>query len=125
MIEGIGHIGIIVKNLDEAVNLYCELFSLDKPTEVKEWPIEGMRHVMLKVGEDFFEVMEPYPGTALAKFVEQHGEGLHHINLKVRDGESFIMSLKSKGAKVIDRGPKSCFVHPKSMKGVLLEIESV
>ena len=122
MIKGIGHVGILVKNLDEALDLYCGLFGLEKPLEFREWPDEGMRHAMLKVGDQLFEVMEPYPGSSLAKFVEQRGEGIHHINLVVSDIEPLVKSLKEQGATIIERGPKFCFVHPKSTKGVLIEL---
>ena len=122
MIIGIGHAGILVKNLDEAVNLYCDLFGLEKPLESKEWPDEGMKHAIVKVGEQAFEVMEPLPGSPLSKFIEARGEGVHHINLIVSDVESLVKSLKEKGATVIERGPKVAFVHPKSTKGVLFEL---
>ena len=122
MIKGIGHVGIIVKNLEEAVNLYCGLLCLDKPLEFKEWPNEGMKHAMLKVGTQTLELMEPYPGTSLSKFMENHGEGLHHINLVVDDMDLMVKSLKAGGATLIERGPNATFVHPKSTKGVLLEI---
>ena len=122
MIKGIGHAGIIVKNLDEAVDLYCDLFGLEKPSEVVERADEGMKHALINFGEQFFEVMEPFPGSSLAKFLEQHGEGLHHINLMVSDMEPLVKSLKEKGAILIERGPKFAFVHPKSTRGVLFEL---
>lgn len=122
MIESIGHVGIIVKNLDEAVELYCRMLGLEKPDKIMEWPTEGMRNVILKVGNSAFEVMEPYPGTSLAKFLEQRGEGLHHVNLEVKDSEAYIGSLKAKGATIIERSANTCFVHPKSTRGILLEI---
>lgn len=122
MIKGIGHVGIVVKNLEEAVNLYCRLLCLDAPVEVKEWPNEGMKHVMLKIGNQTLELMEPYPETALAKFIEKHGEGLHHINLIVDDMDFMVRSLKEMGVTLIERGPNAAFVHPRSTKGVLLEL---
>ena len=122
MIKGIGHVGIIVKNLEEAVNLYCRLLDLEKPAEFKEYPNEGMKNAMLQVGTQTLELMEPYPGTGLAKFLENHGEGLHHINLVVDDLDSMVKSLKAGGATLIERGSNATFVHPKSTKGVLLEI---
>ena len=122
MIKGIGHIGILVKNLDEAVDLYCELLGLEKPHEFEEWPSEGMRHAIIKVGNQTFEIMEPQPGSSLAKFMEQRGEGIHHVNLIVSDMENLIKSLKERGATVIERGAKYSFVHPNSTKGVLLEL---
>ncbi len=57
-----------------------------------------MKNVVLKVGNQTFEVMEPYPGSPLARYVEQRGEGVHHINLMVPDLEATIKSLKAKGA---------------------------
>ena len=125
MIEGIGHVGIIVSNLDEAVNLYCELLDLEKPAEFVDWPDEGMRHAMLKVGNQAFEVMEPAPGSALAKFIEQRGEGIHHLNLQVSDMGSLVKSLKEKGATVIERDESRAFLHPKSTKGVLIELAQI
>ena len=122
MIKGIGHVGIIVKNLEEAVNLYCRLLCLDTPVEVKEWPNEGMKNVMLKIGNQTLELMEPYPETALARFIEKHGEGLHHINLIVDDLDFMVRSLKEMGVTLIERGPNATFVHPRSTKGVLLEL---
>jgi methylmalonyl-CoA/ethylmalonyl-CoA epimerase len=122
MIKGIGHVRIIVKNLEEAVNLYCRLFCLEKPAEFKEYPSEGMKNAMLQLGTQTLELMEPYPGTSLSKFLENHGEGLHHINLIVDDLDSTNKSLKAGGATLIERGSNATFVHPKSTKGVLLEI---
>ena len=121
-IEGIGHVGIIVSNLDEAVDLYCELFDLEKPSEVTEWPGEGMRNAMIKVGGQSFEIMEPAPGGSLAKFIKQRGEGIHHVNLIVSDIQSTLKSLKEKGATLIEREANFAFVHPKSTKGVLFEL---
>jgi len=123
MIKGIGHAGILVKDLDKAVNLYCGLFGLEPLTEVTDWPGEGMKNVMLKVGDQAFEVMEPTdPRGSLARFLEQRGEGLHHINLEVIGLDRLVKSLEAKGATVLGRGPGFCFLHPKSAGGVLFEL---
>lgn len=122
IIKGIGHVGILVNNLDEAVNLYCALLGLDRPYEFKEWPGEGMRHAMLKVGNQSFELMEPYPGSALSKFMEKNGEGMHHVNIVVSDLEKVANAVKANGGTIIRRGTNVCFLHPKSTKGVLIEV---
>lgn len=123
MIEKIGHAGILVKDLDRAVELYCGLFGLEPLTEVTDWPGEGMKNVLLKVGGQAFEVMEPTdPQGSLARFLQQRGEGLHHINLEVSDLDSFAKTLQAKGATVLGRGPGFCFLHPKSAGGVLFEL---
>lgn len=122
MIKGIKHVGILVKNLDEAINWYCDLLGLPKPPEVKEWPGEGMKNALIKIGDQSFEVMEPLPGSPLSKFLEQRGEGLHHINLHVSDMKTLVKSLKEKGVSLIERTEKVAFIHPKSAKGVLIEL---
>ena len=123
MIKGIGHAGILVKDLNKAVSLYCGLFGLEPLTEVTDWPGEGMKNIMLKVGNQAFEVMEPTdPKGGLARFLEQRGEGLHHINLEVSDLDSLVKSLQAKGATVLGRGPGFCFLHPKSAGGILFEL---
>lgn len=123
MIKGIGHAGILVRNLDEVVNLYNDLFGLEQLTEVTQWPGEGMKNVLLKVGNQAFEVMEPTdPQGSLARYLERRGEGLHHINLEVDDVDGLVKSLEAKGVVTLGRGPGFCFLHPKSTRGVLFEL---
>ena len=123
MIKGIGHVGILVSDLEEAVALYCDLFGLERLTEVTDWPGEGMKNVLLKVGGQAFELMEPTdPQGGLARFLERRGEGLHHLNLEVDDVEGLAKSLEAKGVAILGRGPGFCFVHPRSTRGVLFEL---
>jgi methylmalonyl-CoA epimerase len=122
MIEHINHVGIIVRNLDEAVNLYCKLLGCERPTEFKEWPDQGMKNAIIRFGDQGFELMEPLPGSTLAKFLETKGEGLHHVSLVVRDIKSANESLAREGAKLIKAHPAVTFVHPQSTTGVLVEL---
>ena len=123
MIKGIGHAGIIVTNLDEAVKLYCDLFDLQRLTDVTQWPGEGMKNVLLRAGNQAFEIMEPTdPRGSLARFLERRGEGLHHINLQVSDLASLVKALEARGVTILGRGPGFCFLHPKSTRGVLFEL---
>ena len=122
MIERISHVGIIVRNLEEAVNLYCQLLGCEKPKEFKEWPDQGMKNAIIKFGDQGFELMEPLPGTALAKFLETRGEGLHHVSLVVEDIKSINESLQKKGVKLIRAHPSVTFIHPQSTTGVLMEL---
>lgn len=125
MIKRIGHVGILVSNIDEALKVYSDLLGLEKP-QVQIIPNDGIKDAIVKVGEQAFEVMEPLPdtpaGAGLAKFLEQRGEGLHHINIEVDNLDAFLDSLVAKGGRVIGRGPAGAFVHPKSTKGVLIEV---
>lgn len=127
MIKKFDHIGIAVKNLDEAVDLYKKLgFELKEIEEVAE---QKVRVAMLPVGESKIELLEATSDdSAVAKFIEKRGEGIHHIAVNVEDIEKALENAKANGLVLIDEKPrigaggkKVAFVHPKSTKGVLLE----
>jgi hypothetical protein len=70
-----------------------------------------------------FEVIEPTdPRSSLSRFLEQHGEGIHHISFEIEDLPYLIKSLKTEGVAVIETDNKAAFIHPKSFKGVLAQL---
>ncbi len=127
MIKKIDHIGIAVKDLESAMGLYRKLgFEIKEIEEVEE---QKVRVAMIPVGESKIELIEATSDdSAVAKFIEKKGEGIHHIAVNVESIESALENAKSKGLQLIDEKPKIgvggkkiAFVHPKSTKGVLLE----
>jgi methylmalonyl-CoA/ethylmalonyl-CoA epimerase len=127
LIKKIDHIGIAVKNLDEAVETYKKLgFELKEIEEVAE---QKVKVAMLPVGESKIELLEATSeDSAIAKFLEKRGEGIHHIAVGVKDIEKALENAKNNGLQLIDEKPrigaggkKVAFVHPKSTRGVLLE----
>ena len=127
MFKKIDHIGIAVNNLDEAMELYKKLgFEVKEVEEVAE---QKVKVAMLPVGESKIELLEATSkDSAIAKFIEKRGEGIHHIAINVEDIEKALENAKNEGLKLIDEKPrvgaggkKVAFVHPKSTKGVLLE----
>jgi len=128
MLKGISHIGIAVKNLDEAIKTYCEALGA-KLEEIQRAPESGMSAAMLSVGSNKIELMEPI-GTegAIAKFLESRGEGVQHICLEVDDIDKTLESLSAKGIRLIDEKAREglegriAFIHPRSMNGVLIEL---
>ena len=130
MFVGMDHVGIAVKNLDEAVDVYRNVLG---------FRLEGV-HVLterkVKVaffstgGETQIELLEPLGSDSpIAKFLESRGEGIHHVAVKVNIIEAVLEELKRKGVTLIDdkprvgaEGKKIAFLHPKSTKGVLLEL---
>jgi methylmalonyl-CoA/ethylmalonyl-CoA epimerase len=127
LIRKIDHIGIAVKNLDEAIETYKKLgFELKEIEEVSE---QKVKVAMLPVGESKIELLEATSeDSAIAKFLEKRGEGIHHIAVNVEDIENALENAKNNGLQLIDEKPrigaggkKVAFVHPKSTKGVLLE----
>jgi len=128
-IKGIDHIGIVVKDIDEALKLYTEGLSLVmEGTEVVE--SQKVKVAFIPVGESRIELLESTaPDGNIAKFIEAKGEGIHHLALKVDNIEKALEELTAKGYQLIDQTPrvgagghKIAFVHPKSTKGVLLEL---
>ncbi len=127
MINKVDHIGIAVKNLEEAIDLYKKLgFEVKEIEEVEE---QKVRVAMLPAGESRIELLEATSDDSpIAKFIEKRGEGIHHIAINVSDIEKALENAKKSGLKLIDEKPrigaggkKVAFIHPKSTKGVLLE----
>ncbi|BAI81386.1 methylmalonyl-CoA epimerase [Deferribacter desulfuricans SSM1] len=128
MLKKIDHIGIAVKNIDEALSLYKTLGIT--PYHFEEVESQKVKTAFIKVGESNIELLEPTsPDSPIAKFIEKKGEGIHHIAYLVDDVKSCLENLKEKGFKLIDEEPKAgahgkliAFVHPKSTNGVLMEL---
>jgi methylmalonyl-CoA/ethylmalonyl-CoA epimerase len=131
MLKGISHIGIAVKNLDEAIKVYTEALGAQLE-EVQRAPEAGMAAAMLSVGSNKIELIEPI-GTegAIAKFLESRGEGIQHICIEVDDIDKTLESLSAKGIRLIDEKAREglegriAFIHPKSMNGVLIELVEI
>jgi len=125
----IEHIGIAVKNLKESNTLFSKLFG-EPHYKIEEVASEGVNTSFFKVGENKIELLEATKeDSAIAKFIEKKGEGIHHIAFDVTDIEAEITRLKSEGFKVINETPKKgadnklvAFLHPKSSNGVLIEL---
>ena len=128
MINKIDHIGVAVRNLDEAIELYKKLGFEVK--EIEEVPDQKVKVAMLPVGESRIELLEATSeDSPIAKFIERRGEGVHHIAINVSDIEKALQNAKENGLQLIDEKPrigaggkKVAFIHPKSTKGVLLEL---
>ncbi len=127
MIRKIDHVGIAVKSLDEAVKTYKALgFEVEEIEEVEE---QKVKVAMLPAGESRVELLEATsPDSAIAKFIDSRGEGIHHIAINVENIEEALKKAKEAGLRLIDEKPrigaggkKVAFVHPKSTHGVLLE----
>ena len=123
----VDHIGIAVRSLDVALEVYAAIGL--HPTVTEAVPSEGVRVAFLPTGESHLELLEPLAADGvIAKFLEKRGEGLHHLALAVDDIAAAMARARSAGLTVIDEVPRPgalgrrvAFVHPKSTGGVLLE----
>lgn len=125
----IDHLGVAVKSLDDALRFYREMLGLE-PSAVEEVPAEKVRVAMLPVGESRLELLEATAAdSAIARFVEKRGGGLHHVSLRVPDLDQVVARLKASGMQLVNEQPgigagghRYVFVHPRSTGGVLLEL---
>ena len=129
MFERIDHIGVAVDDLEAALVLYEE--RLGMPLQHRETVEEqGLEAVLLGIGEGHVELLRPLgPDTAVGRFLERHGPGLHHVAYATEDIESALEAVRSAGLRLIDERPRPgirrsrvAFVHPKSTGGVLTEL---
>jgi len=125
----IEHIGIAVKSLEESNELFRKL--LGKPHyKIEEVLTEGVNTSFFKVGENKVELLEATrEDSAIAKFIEKRGEGIHHIAFAVDDIEAEMKRLADEGFRLLNETPKRgaddklvCFIHPKTANGVLVEL---
>lgn len=129
MIKGIDHVGIAVSNLNEALAVYEKTLGL-KHERVTVVESQKVKVAFLQVGESRIELLEPISNdSTLAVFLQKRGEGIHHIALSVDGIGNMLKKLQNQGITLIDEKPRPgaeggriAFVHPKSMKGVLLEL---
>ena len=126
MFDRIDHVGVAVSDLDAAAALYEG--TLGMPLAHRERvESQGVEAALLDVGDGHVELLQPLGAdTAVGKFIERRGEGLHHV---VEDIEATLERLRGAGLELIDeqpragiRGSRVAFVHPKATGSVLTEI---
>ena len=123
------HIGIAVKDLSQANQLYAKLFGQEH-YKVEAVESEGVSTSFFKMGDTKIELLEASrPDSPIAKFIDKRGEGIHHIAFEVEDIEAEMKRLQQEGFTVLNEQPKRgadnklvCFLHPKSTQGVLVEL---
>lgn len=126
----IHHLGIAVRNLEEAASRFGGLLGLErgKRYDLPEWKVSVL---FLPVGEANLELLEPHAEDSnVGKFIERQGEGLHHVCFEVEDIEASLREFEEQGAKLIDKKPRPgagghmvAFIHPKSTHGALVELK--
>jgi methylmalonyl-CoA/ethylmalonyl-CoA epimerase len=124
----IDHIGIVVRNLEQALEVYHTGLGLPLK-EVLEVPEQGVEVAFLPLGESNLELVKPTSeDTGIARFLEKRGEGIHHICIEVNDIQKALTQLKAHGIQPIDEEPRRgahgqvAFVHPRGTHGVLIEL---
>jgi methylmalonyl-CoA/ethylmalonyl-CoA epimerase len=125
----IEHIGIAVKNLEDAIRFYEKIFGL-KCYNVEEISDQKVKTAFFRVGDTKIELLESNDSeSSIGKFIANRGEGIHHIAFAVNDIEKQLKHAEDNGVRLIDSRPRKgaegldiAFLHPKSTSGVLIEI---
>jgi methylmalonyl-CoA epimerase len=129
MIKGIDHIGVAVSNIDEAMVFWVNTLGLTY-LRTEDVPEQKVRVAILAAGKATIELLEPTSADSpVQKFLDKHGEGLHHLAFATAKLAVHLEALKAANVGLIDEKPRTgaggaqmAFVHPKSAHGVLIEL---
>lgn len=129
MLTNIEHIGIAVKDLTMAEDLYAKLFNI-MPYKRETVSAESVNTSFFKINQTKIELLEASNGdSVIATFIEKKGEGFHHVAFEVDDILAEMKRLKDEGFILLNETPKPgadnklvCFLHPKTSNGMLIEL---
>lgn len=129
MFQQVEHIGIAVKNLAASNDVFAKIFGVPH-YKIEEVASENVNTSFFKVGTTKIELLEATaPESAIAKFIEKRGEGIHHLAFEVADIHAEMQRLENEGFTLLNKTPKRgadnklvCFLHPKGTNGVLVEL---
>lgn len=125
----IEHLGIAVKDLEKSNELFKTLLGSEH-YKTEEVDSEAVKTSFFKIGESKIELLEATrPESAIAKYIDKRGEGIHHIAFEVEDIYAAMEEYRAKGFRLLNEQPKRgadnklvCFIHPKSANGILVEL---
>lgn len=127
-VNHIDHIGIAVNDLDAALEFFGRIFGTP-PAEIALLPDQGVRASLIQIGQTRLELLEPLDAaSAVGRFIQRRGEGLHHLALNVDGIGEKLQLLDAQGLRLIDRQPRHGlsgvigFIHPSAVFGVLTEL---
>jgi methylmalonyl-CoA epimerase len=134
MARRLSHVGIVVRNIEEAVELFTKTLGFSAPpTGIVDVPEAGVKSALIPIGNNYIEFLQPTdPNTATGalqfQILEERGEGLLHLCIEVDDVDAEVKSLQGKGVQAfeIPQGEvvdyKSAYLLPESAKGVPIEL---
>ena len=126
MIKKFNHVGIAVKDLDRTVEFFEKTYGAEILWRKKFYD-QKIESAFVSIGEARFELTASLePESVIAKFLENRGEGIHHVSLEVDKFDQVIKEFKAKGLRVMAEADtkdfKAAFIHPQGNFGVLTEI---
>jgi methylmalonyl-CoA epimerase len=129
MLTEIDHVAIAVNDLDAAIDYYRRAYGVEvEHREVVER--DGVEEALIHIADSYVQLLTPVrDDSPVAKYLENKGEGLHHVGYRVDDCAAALDRLRAEGARLIDEAPRPgsrgttvAFVHPKGAFGTLVEL---
>lgn len=129
MLDKIDHVGIAVHSIDDKLELYRDVLGLEfEGVETVEE--QGVKVAFFRIGESMIELLEPTDDDGpVARFLDKHGEGIHHLAAGCQDIESARERVAAGGVRLLSDEPRDgahekliSFMHPKDTGGVLMEL---
>jgi methylmalonyl-CoA/ethylmalonyl-CoA epimerase len=129
MLDKIDHIGIAVWSIDEKMELYRDVLGMEfEGVETVEE--QGVKVAFFRIGESMIELLEPIDDDGpVAKFLDRHGEGMHHLAMGTQDIDAARERVAEGGVRLLSDAPRDgahnkliSFMHPKDTGGVLMEL---
>jgi methylmalonyl-CoA/ethylmalonyl-CoA epimerase len=129
LLTEIDHVAIAVRDLDAAVDYYRATYGVE-PVHREVVDKDGVEEVLLRVADSYVQLLTPVrDDSPVAKYLENRGEGIHHVAYRVASCAQALERVKAQGHHVIDdaprpgsRGTTVAFVHPKTAFGTLIEL---
>ena len=127
--EHINHVCIAVKDIEDSLTFYKDVFGAEPQESIEEIEDQGVLAALVRVGGSQIEFIQPLDSSnGVGKFIEKNGESVHHICFEVDNLQNKLDSLDDAGFNLIDKNPREglsgmmAFIHPKSTKGILYEL---
>ena len=124
----INHVAIAVSDIEKALDFYLTTFGVGTD-EIVEIPAQLVKAALLRIGGSQIELIQPTDEeSGVARFIDNRGEGVHHICFEMEDLATKLVELKDAGLKLIDEAPRKgltgdiASIHPNSTGGILIEL---
>jgi methylmalonyl-CoA/ethylmalonyl-CoA epimerase len=129
MIKGIGHLGIVVNNIEKSLQALSQIVGFEPPA-IKEFPDKKMKCAVVEMNGVALEFLQDDSDDGfLGKYHRERGDAIHHFCLLSDDMEKDVVALKEKGVQMMDheprtglRGKKIAFTAPDALGGISIEL---
>ncbi len=129
MIKGIGHLGIVVKDIEKSLQALLQIIDFELPA-IKEFPDKQMKCAVVEMNGVALEFLQDESKDGfLAKYHRKRGDAIHHFCLLSDNMDKDVEALKEKGVQMMDleprtglRGKKIAFTAPAALNGISIEL---